>query len=640
MSNLGTQIAASLGYKKVLIIDDAYDETPALADIGDDPVAECAEALEDASTRSAFEKILKRKVESEKFIELLLEEEVVETLWKARTAESGAKKALSVLFSKAEGELRGKRKPIEPLEKLLRDGLQLDVVTLGSKDIGAQGKLADHYKDARLFFVDYFLDPQSREETAVDACIKKVATIYGQYGAGDKPIVVLMSSEKLTAEKQQRFRRGLNALGSHFSFVHKTSLTDSIGVQITLDGLQKNYRDACTIDRALDTWEKSAQKSVSQCARNLRALDIADYAFLDKFRLDDERIHLGHYVLWLYGEYLNSVIERQPEISNVADDLDDIRMDTVFPPSLMPNEELVQVYSGAVFSDFRPKPPRKNEQDDAHNYRVMLGDIYRKVYPEAVGKVEEAAVVITPSCNLARAAGGTKVTMLKGVLRPKVRVPAKDAMVPEFLCIEGEMYTATWDLEAPLVKTVKEITDECNAGQLERATRLRPLYALHLQRQYAADLLRVGMPVATQWYYPLSGEVYGKGDGNAAVRIMEFRDTEAFAWRITGKAEGEGAVVFLETFVNRLRDALNASTLKEKDKHLAEKLEELIKLREPVVVKGKEMQVGSFGVTLLDKYEVLTRHTAQSPILIRLFPGHTIPSGQSNAPDAAATPSV
>lgn len=637
---MGTQIAESLGYKKVLIIDDAYDETPALADIGDDPLAECAEALEDNATRSAFETILKRKIESERFSEILAEEDVVEVLWKARTAESGAKKALGVLFARAEEELRSKRKPMEPLETLLRNGLQLDVITLGSKDIGVQGRLAEHSKDARLFFVDYFLDPQSKEEAAVDACIRKVATIYGQYSAGDKPIVILMSSEELTAEQQQRFRRGLNALGSHFSFVHKGSLKDTIGVQITLDGLQKNYRQACTIDCALDTWEKSAQASVSQCAQDLRALDIADYAFLDKFRLDDERIHLGHYVLWLYGEYLNSVIEKQPKISVVADDLDAIPTDTMFPPSLIPNDELVQVYSGAVFTDFRPKPPRKNEQDDAHKYRVMLGDLYRTVYPKVGKKIEEAAVVITPSCNLARASGSVKVTMLRGLLRPKGRVPAKDAMVPEFLRIGDETYTATWDLEAPLVMTVKEITDACDVGQWKRVTRLRPIYALHLQRLYAADLLRVGMPVATQWYHPLSGEVYGKGEGNAAVRIMECDDTDACVWRITGKEEGEGAVVFLETFVKRLREALTSSTLKANDRDLSAKLEDLIRLREPLdIKKGKEVQVGSFGVTLLVKHEALTKHTAQSPILIRLFSSHTGPSRQANTPDVAVGPS-
>jgi hypothetical protein len=122
---------------------------------------------------------------------------------------------------------------------------------------------------------------------------------------------------------------------------------------------------------------------------------------------------------------------------------------------------------------------------------------------------------------------------------------------------------------------------------------------------------------------------------------MECHDTDACVWRITGKEEGEGAVVFLETFVRRLREALNSSTLKANDKDLSAKLEELIKLREPLdIKKGKEVQVGSFGVTLLVKYEALTKHTAQSPILIRLFPSHTGSSRQANAPDVAADPNL
>ncbi|MGH8747535.1 MAG: hypothetical protein ACREU5_00325, partial [Burkholderiales bacterium] len=632
VSDLGAQLATCLGHKKVLIIDDAYDATPALDDIGDEAVANCREELEDEQVRQDFEQIANTKVNTERLADLLAEVDIVERLWDAREAKSPAKKALEALFAQAGKALSDKRKPVEPLERLLKDDLKLEIVTLGSTDIEAGGRLAQHAKDARLFFVDYYLDPQSKDAAAVEACVKKVASIYKEYTAGDRPIVILMSSERLALEDQQRFRRTLNALGSHFAFIHKPELKDAINVQIALDGLGKTYKQACAIDKAMDTWEQAARDSVGKCAQDLRALDISDYAFLDKFRLDEERVQLGHYVLWLYGEYLNSLVEKRPEISKVADELDAIPVEPLFPPSLMPRDELVQVYSGTVFTDFRPKPPRQREQDDAHKYRVMLGDMYRR--KAEAGTTIDAAVVITPACNLARASGTTPVTLLKGVLRPKVST-LKDEMVPEFLKVQGETYSAKWDLDAPLVMTVKELTEACEKHEWERVTRLRPLYALYLQRQYLAEMMRVGMPVATQWYFPLCAEVYGKGAANAATLIMQCTDVDALVWRITGA--DDAAIVFLERFITRLRTALQDSTLGDQDKKISEKLDDLINLRAPLVVKGKEVQVGdSFGVVLLREYKAMEKHNSGARILIRVFAGEIRPPKDAAGPVAAA----
>src|SRR5581483_1913721 len=194
----------------------------------------------------------------------------------------------------------------------------------------------------------------------------------------------------------------------------------------------------------------------------------------------------------------------------------------------------------------------------------MLGDIYRRVHP--AGQIDEAYVVITPSCDLARSTGTTKVTLLAGVLKLKANSPASDGGVPEFLTIDDKTYSASWDLTAPLVKTVKEVHDDCREGNWTRLTRLRPIYALHLQRQYASVLLRVGIPVATQWYHPLAAEVYEKGHKSAAVRIFECGDTDPLVWRITGKDENPPAIVFMEPFIEKLRTALKEKSAKPENK--------------------------------------------------------------------------
>ena len=117
---------------------------------------------------------------------------------------------------------------------------------------------------------------------------------------------------------------------------------------------------------------------------------------------------------------------------------------------------------------------------------------------------------------------------------------------------------------------------------------------------------------------------------------MQCTDLDAFVWHITGA--DDVVVVFLEPFIRKLRTALQESGLGDQDKNISEKLDDLIKLRTPVVVKGKEVKVGdSFAVQVLREYKAMDKQNSASRILIRVFAGDIKPPED---PGAAAAPPV
>jgi hypothetical protein len=516
-AQLSESLKKTIG-SKVIVMDDAFNSYPILADLDDTDIAAFTDILgKDAKAHDWVKNGMGKDFDASQAETELEDEDVLQMLWSKRSEASPAKGALDALFKGFAKDVDEKKQQLRPLTQYLREKLSLDVVELQAPQEGVSPLHQDH-ADCRLVFLDYFLTPDQGEE-AITNTIKRIRSIYDGFKAGARPIVILMSSHNIGAAQRRQFRDEVGVLGSHFRFLYKPELKDETRIALTLSHLLETYAGANKIDQLLGQWEVCVGNATQSALKTLRSLDFADYAFLDNFRLSAEGMNLGTYIATSFAEFLVAKIESEKATVDLINQFDSLDLNALAPVSLVPSDEIAELYHALVFTNIRAKV--RPADSDKGELRVMFGD----TFVQKTESGQHAVIVITPACDLIRAPKDTTVMLLQGEVVDKDNfAKGQDPVLTDLLSEEGGKYVIQWDLKQPTTLEKQRIEPWFSPEQTTRFVgRLRALYAIELQQRFSAGLTRIGKPAEMHSYKPVSVKAYCKRKNDCGARRFTSR---------------------------------------------------------------------------------------------------------------------
>lgn len=515
------------------------------------------------------------------FLSLMRRQETIKTLFDASNRPVELVPALDELFAEATRRLRETTSELTPLENFIEE--QLDV----KPETWSDGTLVmDQRPVASLIFIDYRLDadPRASQDDAVNKSIKLVQSIYGiateTSGSFEyrKPLVILITNLEPSIEHLQDFRDRAEVPGAKFRFIPKSRFHDTCKLEMLLFELINHMEQACLLEQFISQVKGALPQAQEEAVRMLKALDLSDYAYIHRFRLTEEGASLPAYILWLLGMFLQRQMEENEGLRAAAghlDALEDSLSNGKIPPAhFEPTGKVAHLYQSAIYE--------RTTRIDGDTPLQSLTDLRKKFAAIGMGDIFVPAdasgcpvVVISQSCDIARPDLNTSLLLLTGrVIR---RDSEKDAKIlhdektrshlflypPNHTSHDGD-YIITWDLTHPLTYTIKSFYEEmpCDGGYA-RAWRLRAGYALKLQQEFAANLTRVGTPASPPYYRGLVGSVYIQTVTGKWELLFGFNEQHRFAYdlsareRENGKAKWLFRVVFLDAFVEKLRDCLS-----------------------------------------------------------------------------------
>jgi hypothetical protein len=363
----------------------------------------------------------------------------------------------------------------------------------------ARSKAKDVVDDAvDVVFLDYELK-EGEEEGALSSEI--VDRIYRQFAGKEKaPLVILMSSKKLDEKALAAFQRRTKVLSGMFYFVPKEELFDKEKRHYRLAAFAKSLATGRTLQRFVTGVEAELKNIQAKVFADVRSLSIGDFAFLQKLRLHEDGQPLGEYLLWLMNAHLVKELLVSGGVQAVESKVNALPFDDLPPTQSKPSISLATLYSSAVL---RPMAALPELATDQAKY-LQFGDLFRK------GKGKQVWLCITAPCDLAFSPkrpirSGRSILFLPGTLQP-IDKPMKpfEQRQPrtELVRIDDKAYRIIWDPKEVARADWSAIHAWKTALGVERIARLNTPFALEIQRSFASDLTRIGMPTPPPFYNP------------------------------------------------------------------------------------------------------------------------------------------
>jgi hypothetical protein len=436
-----------------------------------------------------------------------------------------------------------------------------------------------------LVLLDYYLKGPAN---GGDLAIELASSIREQEGRPEDQQIVLMSSLESVRELRGEFRAKANVTGSTFAFVGKSDLNETWKVKAHLGMLERARPFAPVFGQYrtnLDDALKSAREGLLSLVDDL---DIGDYAFLQGHALMKDGHPLGDYVFWLLSSQLMALAFEGDEMRGHQRALD--KLEFVGEPFAATEPSTVVanlLHSALVSRNIGPLGPHPRAEPDGKYAAfplVQLGDVF---FNAARTK---AVVVMSADCDLAFSPISDREpnAEMPVMLVPGTPIKLRDAKSmdkgesgakTDGILHREEVYRIFWEfanyrsvqlgsLEAWLKSQEYDVTNR---------DRLRPLFALKLQQEFGAHLLRVGPPIMPPITMPATGRVFVCGSERNEVRQLELMLTRFF--------DGNTLLRVTPTVGSALKDAchdllggLKLQTEAEKGKkreHLDKKIESL-----------------------------------------------------------------
>jgi hypothetical protein len=460
-------------------------------------------------------------------------------------------------FSRKRGESLAS---LQPILAMLNREPEVTVSTIGSVE---DDDFKERIADIDLVFADFFLGPEVLPGTGPDEAISKEAESRSRQminaiiaARGKVPSIVLMSSKDVAA-RAGSFRMALGTdhgrvVAARFQFVEKNHLrlrpTGEIEVQEpaadTLLDILQTFKFGEGLSVALELWKSSAKKAIEATADAISELEIRDFAYLIRFRLEKEGQHLIEYMEWLLGEYLTDEVASR-FYSAVKDD-----------PSVRLVSETQKSVEGAYDgqTDIVAKiyhHVRVQEERPGRDGSLRMGDLFL----EADG--QKVSVVITPDCDLIARHGSKprakRLTMVNGVVKP---FDGKNTSAADFIMIRKEPKNIQWSKKD--IQT-QEFSWAEEAGRSRLGT-LRPIYAQQLQRTVLHDLGRVGVAPWPALYVETEVELWYLDNERRQHRLRFPEGTVGKALimprRPEAPADENHVAVFTRSIIRRVRNLL------------------------------------------------------------------------------------
>ena len=325
------------------------------------------------------------------------------------------------------------------------------------------------------------------------------AKIYGQFKDAERPpLVILMSSQQLTDQDIATFQKGTKVLSGMFYFVQKSDLFDEERRNYRLAAFARSLTSGQTLQVFVNKVETALDEARDKVFADVRSLSISDFTYLKMLRLHEDGEPLGEYLMWLMSAHLINYLSAASDVKTSQAKLNELKFDHLPPTQAEPSKNLAMLYSSAVKRDMPELPKDANEQTDS----LQFGDLFR-----AESKVW---LCITPPCDLAFGPTRPKRSKRSILLLPGKLVPIEDELdafqrrMPrtELFSLENKVFRILWDPKEVARSDWGKILEWQKEKKAKRIARLHTAFALDIQRLFASDLTRIGMPVPPPLYAP------------------------------------------------------------------------------------------------------------------------------------------
>jgi hypothetical protein len=351
-----------------------------------------------------------------------------------------------------------------------------------------------------IVFLDYYL--QGTNSAHKGELAEAWATRLRQARRVGGQLIVLMSSNPNVRAFKTDFRTKTELKGGAFIFVSKPEMDAAWKVKAHLTMLADALPHSTALDAYVSAIGGELDKAKAALVELLNRLDIPDFAFIQNLALQRDGQPLGEYLSWLLSAHLAS---RAFESGMRAQQggVDTVVFSKLLMAPAAPSLDVAELYHSAQFArnvGALGKHPR--DRTEAPNVPFLqLGDFFIR---EDRAK---AYVVLSADCDLAftpdmpdrRPDGTRSIILVPGT--PVHIALAKHKQNNEGATAAfsdaGATYQIDWDFDHFASVALADVPNFLvRAGcKIEQHERLRPLYALKLQQEFGARMLRVGAPV-------------------------------------------------------------------------------------------------------------------------------------------------
>ncbi|WP_142781930.1 hypothetical protein [Agrobacterium sp. T29] len=522
---------------RALIIDDAYDMAPTsytvlkTGDLAQIMTALNAEPLE---VRALFGPVLVNSgYEPDEIEEGLEEDDFILKLWQLSEANTLTAESTAALFGVFKADRDAKRAALEPLEKLLKDRLKVKFDTQGTKYSELDG--------CQIVFLDLYLG-ETDAQSALDEAATRINRLVDRLSDAERPLVFLMSTKggvELDG-KASELQKKASLLGCKFRTINKDEFEQHLPK--VLESVLRDHPRAQVIATWVDTWKQAITAAQTQFISSLRNLDLPDYSYLQKFRLNAEGVALGEYMQPTLLDFLGYCIESQTPISEMATKLDQLDLRQTPEMHLLPSDQISELAHARAFIH-RNYLEEKGFFLDNVAKDLQMGDVIVKLPPDTADNQFDfplgglpAWVVITQACDIQQN-NSDSFLLLRGTIKVRDWTSniSRDLVNTDVFLWNGTEYSIDW--AKAQVSAIKISTMEKRLkkdGGYARIARFRGVEALRLQNLFASNLTRVGLPVSFHNRVEVGIELVVKSASEPAT-IFKFSPEEKMAAIIDGR---------------------------------------------------------------------------------------------------------
>ncbi len=602
------QLLGRLKFDAAAIVDDAYDEAPSPDDLKPASWDRFYDDIDETSEGWLREGYGPAKYDGAAIGALARDPAFVSLVWSLRD-KLGSK--ASALFSEFIRQKSQKREALAALERLLSDDLKLSTRKFGRS---ADAEL----EKAQIIFLDLFLGADD-DPDAVERSIERIRQVVARRRT-DPPVVFLMSASPKLGQFASTVRDKAEMLGCQFRTIRKSDVARREPTLEMIYDLIVGYPDSLRVNAFILAWDAALADSRTEFLRQIRTIDLADYANMHGLILEAEEQELGDYVVDLYDLYLHNIIEGHEKLVRAAKELNKIEWGVYPPAQFMPSQVVVDLMDGTLFHN--EKRTMLEAEIDADPSALRFGDVFLESAQPATSKgalttvapaeatatpaggaspsasapaaqpasataansggavasasqtpesPRRAYVVLSQPCDLAR--DGVDVALL---LRGKAtnyeweQHQGKRALSKTPVMMSGDAKLALdWDPLTPETWNVSGLPERLARTTLKRARRFRLPFALQLQRSFLDGTGRIGTRADLHGHFAAGVAIYFRSQAGKAKLVARTHPGNNDAVCLVGRTK-RGPLEWLllsEGVFAKVREAMADAVATDPPKH-------------------------------------------------------------------------
>ncbi|MCY4661574.1 MAG: hypothetical protein OXF93_17485 [Acidobacteria bacterium] len=449
-----------------------------------------------------------------------------------------------------------------------------------------------------LILMDFFLSPPDRttgastpkEERADRKSSIDLLRDMLLVEDGATPAVILMSSEDVQG-RAPRYRSSLEGkvTALRFGFLNKKwvrrvgdgliAVGDAADVLMETTG---SFQFGRTLESALQQWKSGAEAGLTALYRELRDLDVKDFAYLLRFRLYEEGEPFADYLEWFLGESLRAVVDNEVEWdSREFSGLNDRKLtEAIEGAHPAPSPRIARLFGRMRFNSWESRVRR----------RFGLGDLF--IGPDD----RNVRMVITPDCDIVERNGRRRANRLLTV-GGTIRGMGDQKALAGDLIFYRTPKAITWELKDAMSHEFGDIS-KLQVGKAEYSffATMRALEAQAIQKEVLGDLARVGSAVPPTVDVGAPVRVYLKTVAENRPLVTELdglKEAHAQVFMPRGGADKKMRALFTSRFVRMLvarLEGIDDGDLFPDDRgHRRDWVENAIRVRKAMLHDGLEL---------------------------------------------------